>query len=193
MFNNAKASNKAIKGLIASIARQNKTLRLKIHTALCRISAHAYEHGDVTMFTYLLDNVRGQDRKAIIDWIEVYGFAKFKSDGTFSLNKAMRDNSTVADGQALFDDYTHEDSEVKPWFNFVKSVKQIAKDMTLDQMILALVARSAPNLDDSADLKGKPRATVVKESTLGGLNNAIAQLQTLADNPKVVPLKAVGA
>jgi hypothetical protein len=191
MFNNAKASNKAIKGLIASIARQNKTLRLKIHTALCRISAHAYEHGDVTMFTYLLDNVRGQDRKAIVDWIEVYGFAKFKSDGTFSLNKAMRDNSTVADGQALFDDYTHEDSEVKPWFNFVKSVKQIAKDMTLDQMILALVARSAPNLDDSADLKGKPRATVVKESTLGGLNNAIAQLQTLADNPKVVPLKAV--
>jgi len=191
MFNNAKASNKAIKGLIASIARQNKTLRLKIHTALCRISAHAYEHGDVTMFTYLLDNVRGQDRKAIIDWIEVYGFAKFKSDGTFSLNKAMRDNSTVADGQALYDEYTHEDSEVKPWFNFVKSVKQIAKDITLEQMILALVARSAPNLDDSADLKGKPRATVVKESTLGGLNNAIAQLQTLADNPKVVPLKAV--
>lgn len=191
MFNNAKASNKAIKGLIASIARQNNTLRLKIHTALCRISAHAYEHGDVTMFTYLLDNVRGQDRKAIIDWIEVYGFAKFKSDGTFSLNKAMRDNSTVADGQALYDEYTHEDSEVKPWFNFVKSVKQIAKDMTLDQMILALVARSAPNLDDSADLKGKPRATVVKESTFGGLDNAIAQLQKLAENPKVVPLKAV--
>ena len=84
MFNNAKASNKAIKGLIASIARQNNTLRLKIHTALCRISAHAYEHGDVTMFTYLLDNVRGQDRKAIIDWIEVYGFAMVKSDGLWS-------------------------------------------------------------------------------------------------------------
>ena len=99
MFNNAKASNKAIKGLIASIARQNNTLRLKIHTALCRISAHAYEHGDVTMFTYLLDNVRRQDRKAKIAWIE--------------------------------------------------------------------------------------------ESTFGGLDNAIAQLQALAENPKVVPLKAV--
>ena len=189
MFNNAKVSNKAIKGLIASIAKQNKTLRLKIHTALCRISAHAYEHGDVTMFTYLLDNVRGQDRKAIIDWIEVYGFAKIKSDGTCTLNKAMRDSSTVADGQALFDEYTHDDSLVKPWFNFTKTLKQIAKDMTLDQMILALVARSAPNLDDNADLKGKPRATVVKESTFGGLDNAIFQLQTLANNPKVVPLK----
>ena len=191
MFNDAKVSNKAIKGLIASIAKQNQTLRLKIHTCLCRISAHAYEHGDVTMFTSLLDNVRGQDRKAIIDWIEVYGFAKVKSDGTFSLNKAMRDNSTGADGQTLFDEYTHEDSEVKPWFNFVKSVKQIAKDMTLDQMVLAMIARSSQNLDDEADLKGKPRATVVKEATSGGLDNAIAQLQKLANNPKVVPLKAV--
>ena len=188
MFNNAKVSNKAIKGLIASIARQNKTLRLKIHTALCRISAHAYEHGDVTMFTYLFDNVRGQERKAISDWIEVYGFAKLKSDGTFCLNKAMRDSSTVADGQAVYDEYTHEDSKVKPWFNFTKSPKQIAKDMTLDQMILALIARSARNLDDGVDFGDNPRATVVKEATSGGLDNAIAQLHKLASNPKVVPL-----
>ena len=191
MFNDAKASNKSIKGLIATIAKQNASLRSRIQICLCRISAHAYEHGDVTMFTNLLESVKGQDRKAIIDWTEKYGFAKVKSDGTFSLNKTMRDNAEFANGQAVYDEYTHEDTEVVSWFEFVKSVKQIAKDMTLDQMVLALVKKSNENLDPEADLKGRARATVVKEATTGGLENAIAQLQKLANNPKVVPLKAV--
>jgi len=191
MFNDAKASNKSIKRRIASISKRNATLRADIQTCLCSISAHAYQHGDVTNFTHLIDGVKGQDAKAIVDWIEAYGFAKLKSDGTFILNKDMRIKADFADGQAVYDEYTHEDTEVVAWFKFVKTIKQIAKDMTLDQMILAMIKKSSDNLDETADLKGKPRATVVKESTSGGLESAIAQLQILANNPKVVPLKAV--
>ena len=191
MFNNAKTSSKRIKAQITAIGNRNKTLRSMIQSTLCEISAHVYEHGDVTLFTHLLDEVKGQDRKAMIDWIEEYGFAKIKSEGTFGTNKSMRDNAEFTDGQAVYDEYTHEDTEVKAWFEFVKSPKQIAKDMTLDQMILALIKRSAQHLDETADLNGKPRSTVVKEATSGGLDHAIAQLQKLANDPKVVPLKAV--
>jgi hypothetical protein len=191
MFNNVKTSTKRIKGQIKAIGNRNKTLRSMIQSTLCEISAHVYEHGDVTLFTNLLDEVRGQDRKAMVDWIEEYGFAKLKSEGTFGLNKSARDNADFTDGQAVYDEYTHADTEVKAWYDFVKSMKDVAKDMTLDQMILALVKRSAMQLDEEADLKGKPRATIVKEATSGGLSNAIVQLQKLANNPKVVPLRAI--
>ena len=191
MFKDTKIATKRIKGQIKAIGNRNKTLRLMTHSTLCELSAFVYQHGQVTMYTDLVEEVKGLDRKAIIDWIEKYGFAKMRPDGTFGVNKSMRDNADFADGQAVYDEYTHEDTEVVPWFNFVKSVKQIAKDMTLDQMVLALVKKSNENLDDQADLKGRPRATVVKEATSGGLENAIAQLQKLANNPKVVPLKAV--
>jgi len=191
MFKDTKTATKRIKAQIKAIGNRNKTLRLMIQSTLCELSAFAYEHGQVTMFTDLIEEVKGQDRKAMIDWIEKYGFATLRPDGTFGVNKTMRKDAEFTDGQAVFDDYTHDDTEVKLWFDFVKSPKEIAKDMTLDQMILALVKRSALHVDESSDLKGKARSTVVKEATTGGLDNAIAQLQKLANDPKVVPLKAV--
>ena len=100
MFNNAKTSSKRIKAQITAIGNRNKTLRSMIQSTLCEISAHVYEHGDVTLFTQLLDSVKGQDRKAMIDWIEEYGFAKIKSEGTFGLNKKAKEDADFADGQA---------------------------------------------------------------------------------------------
>ena len=191
MFKDTKTATKRIKAQITAIGNRNKTLRTMIQSTLCELSAFVYEHGNATLFTDLIDEVKGQDRKAMIDWIEKYGFAKIRPDGTFGTNKSMRDNAEFTDGQAVYDEYTHADWEGKTWYEFVKSPKQIAKDLTLDQMILALIKRSAPHLDENADLNGKPRSTVVKESTHGGLDHAIAQLQKLANDPNVVPLKAV--
>lgn len=175
MFNNAKTSSKRIKAQIKAISNRNKTLRSMIQSTLCEISAHVYEHGDVTLFTHLLDEVRGQDRKAMIDWVEEYGFATMKSEGTFGLNKKAREDAEFTDGQAVYDEYTHEDTEVKAWFDFVKSVSQIAKDMTVDQMLGALLKKIKENEDPDFDLKGKPRAKVVLESTEGGFDNMIRQ------------------
>ena len=175
MFNNAKTSSKRIKAQITAIGNRNKTLRSMIQSTLCEISAHVYEHGDVTLFTHLLDEVKGQDRKAMIDWIEEYGFAKIKSEGTFGLNKTAKEDADFADGQAVYDEYTHEDTEIKAWFDFVKSVSQIAKDMTVDQMLGALLKKIKENEDPDFDLKGKSRSKVVLESTEGGFDNMIRQ------------------
>jgi hypothetical protein len=163
MFNDIKATNKRIAKQIKSIAGRNKTLRNMIQSTLCEIAAHAYQHGDVTHYNTLLDAIRGQDRKAIIDWIEEYGFARIRPDGTFGKAKAAVDAADYADAQAVFDDYTAPDTTIKPWFDFVKSVQQIAKDMTMPQLLNALMAKAAEHADPDSDLeaKGKVRNKVV--------------------------------
>ena len=163
MFNDIKATNKRIAKQIKSIAGRNKTLRNMIQSTLCEIAAHAYQHGDVTHYNTLLDAIRGQDRKAIIDWIEEYGFARIRPDGTFGKAKSAVDAADYADAQAVFDDYTAPDTTIKPWFDFVKSVQQIAKDMTMPQLLNALMAKAAEHADLSSDLeaKGKVRNNVV--------------------------------
>lgn len=163
MFNDIKATNKRIAKQIKSIAGRNKTLRNMIQSTLCEIAAHAYQHGDVTHYNTLLDAIRGQDRKAIIDWIEEYGFARIRPDGTFGKAKAAVDAAGYADGQAVYDDYTAPDTTIKPWFDFVKSVQQIAKDMTMPQLLNALMAKAAEHADPDSDLeaKGKVRNNVV--------------------------------
>ena len=161
MFNDIKATNKRIAKQIKSIAGRNKTLRNMIQSTLCEIAAHAYEHGDVTLYNNLLDAIRGQDRKAIIDWIEEYGFARIRPDGTFGKAKAAVDAAGYADAQAVYDEYTAPDTTVKPWFDFVKTVQQIAKDMTMPQLLNALMAKAAEHADPESDLKGKKRRKVV--------------------------------
>lgn len=163
MFNDIKATNKRIAKQIKSIAGRNKTLRNMIQSTLCEIAAHAYQHGDVTLYDRLLDAVRGQDRKALIDWIEEYGFARMRSDkGTFgSVSQSTKEAAGYADGQAVYDEYTAPDTTVKPWFDFVKTVQQIAKDMTMPQLLNALMAKAAEHADPESDLKGKVRNNVV--------------------------------
>ena len=166
MFNDIKATNKRINGQIKAIGNRNKTLRDMIQSTLCEIAAHAYQHGDVTLFNKLLGAVRGQDRKAMIDWIEEYGFAQMRSGenaGTFGLAKSKVKDADYADAQAVFDDYTAADTTVKPWFEFTKSVSQIAKDMSAPQLLNALIAKLAMHADLDSDLeaKGKPRSNVV--------------------------------
>lgn len=164
MFNDIKATNKRINGQIKAIGNRNKTLRNMIQSTLCEIAAHAYQHGDVTLFNKLLGAVRGQDRKAMIDWIEEYGFAQMRSGehaGTFGLAKSKVKDADYADAQAVYDDYTAEDTTVKPWFEFTKSVSQIAKDMSAPQLLNALMAKLALHADPKSDLNGKVRNNVV--------------------------------
>ena len=163
MFNDIKATNKRVKKQIGSIKTRNATLRKMIQSTLNEIAAHAYQHGDVTLFDQLLNAVRGQDRKALIDWIEEYGFARIRPEGTFGKNKTAVDAADFADAQAVYDAYSAADTTVKPWFDFVKSVEQIAKDMTAPQLLNALMAKLAEHADPNSELeaKGKVRNNVV--------------------------------
>jgi len=163
MFNDIKATNKRVKKQIGSIKTRNATLRKMIQSTLNEIAAHAYQHGDVTLFDQLLDAVRGQDRKALIDWIEEYGFARIRPEGTFGKNKTAVDAADFADAQAVYDAYSAADTTVIPWFDFVKSVKQIAKNMSAPQLLNALMAKLAEHADPDSELeaKGKTRNPVV--------------------------------
>lgn len=58
MFNDIKATNKRVNGQIKAIGNRNKTLRNMIQSTLYEIAAHAYQHGDVTLYDKLLDAVR---------------------------------------------------------------------------------------------------------------------------------------
>lgn len=165
MFNDIKATNKRISGQIKAIGNRNKTLRNMIQSTLNEIAAHAYQHGDVTLFDRLLDAVKGQDRTALIEWIEEYGFATMRTSGpksgTFGKNKDAVEAADFADGQAVYDDYSADNTKVVPWYDFVKSVKQIAKDMTMPQLLNALMAKAADHANPESDLKGKVRNNVV--------------------------------
>ena len=165
MFNDIKATNKRVKKQIGSIKTRNATLRKMIQSTLNEIAAHAYQHGDVTLFDQLLDAVRGQDRTALIEWIEEYGFATMRTSGTksgtFGKNKTAVDAADFADAQAVYDAYSADNTKVVPWFDFVKSVKQIAKNMSAPQLLNALMAKLALHADPESDLKGKVRNNVV--------------------------------
>ena len=167
MFNDIKATNKRVKKQIGSIKTRNATLRKMIQSTLNEIAAHAYQHGDVTLFDQLLDAVRGQDRTALIEWIEEYGFAQMRTSGpksgTFGKNKTAVDAADFADGQAVYDAYSADNTKVVPWFDFAKSVKQIAKDMTAPQLLNSLMAKLAEHADPNSELeaKGKVRNNVV--------------------------------
>lgn len=167
MFNDIKATNKRVRKQIGSIKTRNATLRKMIQSTLNEIAAHAYQHGDVTLFDQLLDAVRGQDRNALIEWIEEYGFATMRTSGpksgTFGKNKDAVEAADFADGQAVYDDYSADTTKVVPWFDFVKSVKQIAKNMSAPQLLNALMAKLAMHADPDSDLeeKGKTRNPVV--------------------------------
>ena len=165
MFNDIKATNKRVKKQIGSIKTRNATLRKMIQSTLNEIAAHAYQHGDVTLFDQLLDAVRGQDRTALIEWIEEYGFATMRTSGpksgTFGKNKDAVEAADFADAQAVYDAYSADNTKVIPWFDFVKSVKQIAKNMSAPQLLNALMTKLAMHADPESDLKGKVRNNVV--------------------------------
>ena len=86
---------------------------------------------------------------------------RIRPDGTFGKAKAAVDAAGYADAQAVYDEYTAPDTTVKPWFDFVKTVQQIAKDMTMPQLLNALMAKAAEHADPESDLKGKVRNNVV--------------------------------
>ena len=167
MFNDIKATNKRVRKQIGSIKTRNATLRKMIQSTLNEIAAHAYQHGDVTLFDQLLDAVRGQDRTALIEWIEEYGFATMRKSGpksgTFGKNKDAVEAADFADAQAVYDAYSADNTKVVPWFDFVKSVKQIAKNMSAPQLLNALMAKLAMHADPDSELeaKGKTRNPVV--------------------------------
>ena len=96
MLNVIEISQK-ITGVKASV----KTMRGNVQTILVNIAGHAYEHGDVTLASKLLDATAGANQKAIVQFLTTYAFTNVKPDGTVTLNKKARKEADFADGAAV--------------------------------------------------------------------------------------------
>ena len=129
---------KEINAKIGGIRKSSAALRENIHTVLCNAAGHAYEHGDVTFFTRLLDATGGMNRKLIAQWVHTYGFATLVKDGAFKLNKKARHQADFADGAAAVEWLSNN---APRWYEGEPSKAQIAKDLDTAKAIANLTKR----------------------------------------------------
>lgn len=136
-------TKKQLNQKIAGFKRTTATLRENGHEILVHAAGHAYAHGNVTAFTQIFDAMTGADRHAAARWIAEFGFAKLNKDGTFSLNKAMRNKGAFGDhndegGNAVVE---YLMTEVDPWYAFAKPKSGVAADLDVEKQIQSLINR----------------------------------------------------
>ena len=112
-------------------------MRVSIQEILVHAAGIAYQHGNVTSFTTLIDSTRGADQKAIMRWIREYGFATFNTDkGAYNLNKTMQKREDFADGDAVVAYLTNE---VPAWYELQATTKAIAKELDVTKRLESLL------------------------------------------------------
>lgn len=117
-------SIKQINTKIRSISKRNATLREDIQTVLCNIAGHAYQHGDPTAVEPLLKAVVGQDKKAIIGFLETYCFVKVARNDSVSVNKKARKDAEFVSG----DECTAYLLELAPkWYDNAQTTEQAVR------------------------------------------------------------------
>ena len=81
----AQENTALITAKITGVTTRSKKLNNEIQEILNDISGHVLDHGDVTLYTKLYKDLKGVDKYALAKWIQMYGLATFKTDGSFSL------------------------------------------------------------------------------------------------------------
>jgi len=160
MFNDQKLTNKRIQGQIKSISTRSKSLRESIQSTACEIAAHAYQHGDVTLYNALFKAAKGSDRVALSTWIQGFGFATMRSDGSFGLNKKAVEEADYADAQEVFDAYTDKDTLIPTWYSLTKSASAIAAALNPAAMLLKLAADIGKHSDPDSDIADDKRRRI---------------------------------
>lgn len=153
---------KELNSKVSGIRKSAKSLRDNIQTVLTNAAGHAYEHGDVTVFTKLYAATSGVNRKRMVKYIHDNCFAKLQKDGTFKVNKTARKNADFVDGDAVVE-YL---ADCKAWYVDEETTAQILKDLDANQLINMAIKK----IDDARE-KGQ----VIKFDSFAG----DAQLETL--------------
>ena len=120
---------------VSGIKKSATTIRDNVQVVLVNASAHAYEHGDVTVFTKLFDATTGLSKERIVKWVHDYGFARLQKDGTFRVNKKMRTESDFYDGEEVVKYLTEN---APKWYDNEKSAEQILKELDVTSRIASL-------------------------------------------------------
>ena len=122
---------------IASVRKSTKAMRVSIQEILVHAAGIAYQHGNVTSFTTLIDSTRGADQKAIMSWIRDNGFAIYKAEtGVYNLNKTMQKREDFADGDAVVAYLTNE---VPAWYELQATTETIAKELDVNKRLESLI------------------------------------------------------
>ena len=123
---------------IASVRKSTKAMRVSIQEILVHAAGIAYQHGNVTSFTTLIDSTRGADQKAIMSWIRDNGFATFNTEkGAYNLNKTMqKKHADFADGDAVVAYLTNE---VPAWYELQATTETIAKELDVNKRLESLI------------------------------------------------------
>ena len=122
---------------IAGVRTSTKAMRASIQEILVHAAGIAYQHGNVTSFTTLIDATRGADQKAIMKWIREFGFATFNTEkGAYNLNKTMQQkHADFVDGEAVV-----EYLETQPtWYELQAPTKDIAKELDVTKRLQSLL------------------------------------------------------
>jgi len=120
---------------IAGIKKSATSLRDNVHIVLVNCAAHAYVHGDVTAYEKLFEATSGMNRKRMAKWIRDFGFANIQEDGSFKLNKRMRNQTDFADGDAVID-YLEENA--RAWYADEESASDIARELDVAARLKSL-------------------------------------------------------
>lgn len=152
-------SDKQLKAKIRGIGQRQASLKQDIHEAAIECAGHAQQHGRATMAQDLFLAVKGQDRHALVGWFHHYTPVKLDKDGKATINKTKRKDFD-GDGDALI----AELREAMPWYEFVKELDQVAKDLDVAKSISALAKRinSAPEKGRGVNVN----STAVREALI---------------------------
>ena len=122
---------------IAGVRKSTKAMRANIQEILVHAAGIAYQHGNVTSFTNLINSTRGADQKAIMSWIRDNGFAIYKVEtGVYNLNKTMQKREDFADGDAVVEYLTNE---VPAWYELQATTETIARELDVNKRLESLI------------------------------------------------------
>ena len=137
----AQENTALITAKITGVTTRSKKLNNEIQGILNDISGHVLDHGDVTLYTKLYTNLKGVDKYALAKWVQTYGLATFKSDGSFVLNKKARKELPfdIGEGEAFVTELT--DNPVAAWYTLGRSSKDVKHDLNVAGSIKSLATR----------------------------------------------------
>ena len=122
---------------IDGVRKSTKAIRANIQEILVHAAGIAYQHGNVTSFTNLINSTRGADQKAIMSWIRDNGFAIYKVEtGVYNLNKTMQKREDFVDGDAVVAYLTNE---VPAWYELQATTETIARELDVNKRLESLI------------------------------------------------------
>ncbi len=168
--------------LNAAIAETGKTaaeVNTNIHIILCQAIGHALvSSGDVTAFDRVLDEFKGQDRKAIAAWVVEFAPVKFV-DGSAKLNKGKY-KDMQPDGANPFDLDAYIEGVM--WTEYLPTKRQILATFDLEARVVSLL--------DQLDKKHEEGKPVVNDELASYLRTALLGFHEMKAAQKIAPANA---